>query len=290
MTPRSFDVVVIGAGPAGLAAARAVAEAGLSAVAVDRMGPGGELMNLGDLVGVAHILPDGQGPDVIAKLAEDAMTAGVELAVDDVQRVTDGPRWLIEALDERFEASALIVASGRTPGTTGLAEEVRYEGQGLSHCAHCDAPLYAGKSVVVAGDDQWAVEEAIHLADHASSVTLVSTEELAVTPDRLAELMGLPNVTQITGRISALGGTGMLESVTVEVNGASRTLAAHGLFLQTGREPARGFVETVPVRAEGLYWAGDVRPDATRTVAEAIADGLRAGHNAAAWVKARQSA
>jgi thioredoxin reductase (NADPH) len=290
MTTRAFDIVVVGAGPAGLAAARAAVEGGLSAIAIDRMGPGGELINLGELLGIDAAESGATGPDLVARLTEEAMTAGVELAIDEVRSAVPGQSWLVEGLEDRFSAAALIVAAGLMPGTTGLPDEAAFVGLGLSHCAHCDAPLYEGKSVVVAGDDMWAVEEAIHLAGHADRVTLVSTATPDAPPERLAELMGLPNVTRLEGRIAALAGDDGLERVTIEGEGAGRTVAAHGLFLQIGRQPARDFLDTAHESAAGLFWAGDIRPGSVRTVAEAIADGARAGHNAAAWVRARQSA
>jgi thioredoxin reductase (NADPH) len=290
MSLRVFDVVVIGAGPAGLAAARAAAEAGVSVVAIDRMGPGGELMNLEALLGTEALMPDATGPDLIAKLAEEAMAAGVELAIDEVQAVTFEDGWRVEALEDTFSAGAVIVASGLSPGTTGLAAEADYEGRGLSHCAHCDAPLYAGRPVVVAGDDRWAVEEAIHLVGHADSVVLVSAVAPEASAERLAVIRGLGNVRQVQGRIIALTGADGLAQVTVETgDGARHAIPASGLFLQSGRRPARGFLDPAHERSPGLDWAGDVRPGARRAIAEAIADGARAGQNAASRVLSRRS-
>jgi thioredoxin reductase (NADPH) len=288
MSERTFDVVVIGSGPAGLAAAAAAAEAGLSAVSIDRMGPGGQLMNLGELQGVDGLEPGATGPDLIAQLAEKAMSAGVELAIDDVQRaVPKGDGWLVEALEDSFEARALVIAAGLSPGTTGLADEARFEGMGLSHCAHCDAPLYAGRPVLVAGDCAWTIEEAIHLAGHASEVTIVSTRDDPAPSGRMASLAGLPNASHIRAQITSLHGESTLERIVVEAGDGSREIEAHGLFLYTGRQPAHGFLEKEHHSGAGLFWAGDVRPGAEQTIAEAIADGARAGQNAANWVKAR---
>lgn len=290
MSSRTTDVVVIGCGPAGLAAAEAVAARGLACIAIDRMGPGGQLMNLGPVKGVAGLDPDAMGPDLVAMLTDKAMTAGAELAIDDVQRVAcDGNGWLVEALEERFRARAVIVAAGLTPGTTGLSGEAHYEGRGLSHCAHCDAPLYAGKPVAVAGGDAWSIEEAIELAGHASRVALVVDGKLTASADRLATLVGLSNVTAIEGRITGLDGADLLEHVDVSGGGSPVRVAANGLFLYTGRLPSRAFLEPALDTAGGLFWAGDVRQASTPAIAEAIADGERAGHNACEWVKARSA-
>ncbi len=245
MTRRNFDCVVIGSGPAGLAAATAAAEKGATVVSIDRMGPGGQLMNLGELIGVAGLEEGATGPDLIALLAEKAMAAGVELAVDEVQaaRCDDLGLWWIDTLEGGFQAKALVMASGLTPGTTGVAEESRYEGLGLSHCAHCDGPLYAGRPVLVVGDDAWTVEEAIALADYASTVTLVTTGTPDAPPERLAELMGRDNIAILEGNVSGLHGEAALERILVEAGGNPKEIEAHGLFVYVGRKPALGLLE-----------------------------------------------
>jgi cation diffusion facilitator CzcD-associated flavoprotein CzcO len=156
---QDWDVVVVGAGVAGLAAARAAAEAGARICVIDRMGPGGVLMNLPAL----HDMPGNpNGMDYASALLDAAMEAGAELAVAEVTALTPG--FAISTDDEAHSAKAVVLAVGLGNGRLGLAEENNYEGQGLSHCAACDGPLYAGARVVVAGHDRWAVQEALDLA------------------------------------------------------------------------------------------------------------------------------
>lgn len=291
MSAQSFDVVVIGAGPAGLQAAAIVAKAGLRCVAIDRMGPGGQLMNLGALVGLEGLDEGVMGPDLLGQLADQAMSAGAEIAIDDVARVSsqDGG-FAVDALDGRYAAKSVILATGLTPGTTGLAHEARFEGQGLSHCAHCDAPLYGGKPVAVAGSDAWAVEEAIELAAQGAQVTLVADGPVLAAEPRLAALCAFGNGITMEGRIVELIGETALEAIVIEGAGDRQRVPAQGLFLQTGRVPALGALGDTAADAAGLYLAGDVRDGSNWTIAGAIADGAAAGHNAVAWVKARQGA
>jgi thioredoxin reductase len=288
MSDQSFDVVVIGAGPAGLSAAAEIAEAGLSCVTIDRMGPGGQLMNLGVLQGMPDLEPGAMGPDLLASLAERAMTAGADIAIDDVASVDWTGGFVIQALDGRYRAKAVVVATGLTPGTTGLEGETRFEGAGLSHCAHCDAPMYAGQSVVVAGRDAWAIEEVIELAGYASDVVLVADGPLEAPPGRLAALRSLPNAAVVEGRIITLNGSPSLESIVVAGPDGERVAPARGLFLQTGRVPALGLLAPGASRPEGLFLAGDVRDGVGHSLGEAIADGARAGHYASDWVRTRQ--
>lgn len=288
MSPRSFDVVIVGAGPAGLEAAATVAEAGLRCIAIDKMGPGGQLMNMGVVIGMPDVEAGTMGPDLLAQLAERAMSAGAEIAIDDVARVRSSGDFTVEGLDGVYRAKAVVVATGLSQGTTGLADETRFEGAGLSHCATCDAPMFSGKVVAVAGHDSWAVEEAIELAGHASQVALVADAPLRAANDRIELLRALGNVVVVDGRIMGLEGADALEGIVIEGAAGQRRVETRGLFLQVGRCPAKDFLDNNLANAGGLFLAGDVREGSDRTLTEAIADGARAGHNAIRWARASQ--
>ena len=297
---RHLDAVVIGAGPAGLTAARVIANAGLSCLLIDRMGPGGQLMNMGELHECPNIEPGTSGPDLISKLLDEAMTAGAELAVDDVTGLDGGAPWRIRAAEMPVTATALIVATGLELGRTDLAEEATYEGRGLSHCAVCDGPLFAGKRVVVSGSDDWAAQEAIDLAAIVGHVTLVSDGTLAgLRPARRAKLGTLPNLHIVQGRVAALAGIDGLDAVVVETSGALVRIDASGLFVYCNRQPATsvlaGLLATTPAghievgcdqqtSQPGIFACGDVGNPAER-IAMAIAEGEKAGQNAVRWVK-----
>lgn len=292
---RDVDVAVIGAGPAGLTAARVVAAAGLTCLVIDRMGPGGELMNMGEVHDVAGLDPGATGPDLLAKLVDDAMSAGAEIAIDEVTHIDGLGPFSLATSEGQVVAKAVVVATGLEKGTTGAEGESAFEGRGLSHCANCDGPLYAGKRVVVAGNDRWAVEEAIMLATMTAHVTHVFDGPVAPLPEeRRAALTTLANVATIQGRITALHGSDGLEAVTV----AGRRIPAAGLFVLANRRPATdllhglldcansghiavrdGGVTTVP----GIFACGDVASPAHR-IAAAIAEGEKAGQNAVRWV------
>ncbi len=278
MTSRLWDVAVIGAGPAGLSAARGAGEAGLRCLCIDRLGPGGELLN----TGLLHDCPGlpATGADLAAALTDAATEVGAELAFGEVRALRREAHWSIATDEETYAARGVILATGLAPGMLGIPGEARFEGIGLSYCAACDGPLYAGQEVVVAGDGRWARQEAIELAGMVRHVTLVSTEGAA-----------LPGVTVVVGRIVGLEGADGLEAVIVEQGGVRRTRAARAVFVQSHRRVALGFagamleVDThgrVRVDADlraGLprtYAAGDVRSGASESVLSAIADGRRA--------------
>ena len=303
---RQWDIVVIGAGAAGLSAAGAVAREGLSCLCIDRMGPGGLLMNLGPIHEAPDLAEGTTGPDLIGTLLDPAMAAGVELVVGEVRGLRRESGWIVETDDGDHPARGVIITTGLTQGVLGVDGEAGFEGRGLSHCAACDGPLYAGQDVVVAGADEWATQEAIELAQIAARVTVIPGEGASpVAPARAAELASLGNVTVAPGRIVALAGDDGLQAVTVEHDGGRRTLQASAAFVYARRIPAVSFAQalldldgsghimvddSLRTRGPALFAAGDVRAGAAQRVTAAIADGERAGRAAAQVLKAQAGA
>src|SRR5690242_18941158 len=140
MDSPAYDVIVIGAGPAGLSAATEAARAGLKALCLDKLAPGGVLINLGEL----HDFEAGvDGPTLSSRLADDALAAGVEVGFGEVSSISGNGSWAVGTADgEQHSARAIIVATGLNKGRLGVPNEEAYEGRGLSTCATCDGPLY----------------------------------------------------------------------------------------------------------------------------------------------------
>ncbi len=275
----SFDVIVIGAGPAGLAAATEAARAGLRTLCLDKLAPGGVLINLSQLHGVAEA---SDGPQMASQLTDQATAAGAEIGFGEVVRLSGSGPWTVETAEgERHSGRAVVIATGLGKGRLGLPGEDKYEGRGLSHCASCDGPLYAGQPVVVAGAGGWASYEADELKGFASEVTVVDTVAAQV-PE---------GVRHIEGRIVGLEGGEGLQAIVVESAGARKTIPASAVFVYVGQSPAAEFVPDSLARdatghivvdeggrtsAASAFAAGDVRAGAQHSLAEAIADGQRA--------------
>lgn len=279
MEKPTFDLVVVGSGPAGLTAATDAARAGLKCLCLDKLAPGGVLINLNELHDFDEIFT---GTQMASQLTDDAVVAGVEIGFGEVVGLSgDGP-WAVETADgERHTARAVVIATGLNKGKLGLPNEGAYEGRGLSHCAACDGPLYAGLPVVVAGADGWAIAEARELTGLASKVTVIGT-----TPAEKPE-----GVDFIEGRIVALEGNDGLQSVTVETGSTRNTVPASAAFIYVGQSPAAEFLpETLARDAAGhivvdsdgrtsmptLFAVGDVRAGGRQYLSDAIADGQRA--------------
>lgn len=279
MDTPTHDVIVIGAGPAGLTAATEVARAGLKCLCLDKLAPGGVLINLGELHDFDEIFT---GTQMASLLTDDAVVAGVEIGFGEVTKLSGSGPWIVETADgERHTARAVVVATGLNKGRLGLPNEDEYQGQGISHCAACDGPLYAGLPVVVAGADGWAAYEAQELIGLAGSVTVIGSP-----PDEKPE-----GITFIDGRIVGLEGNNGLQSIVVESGTSRNTVSASAVFVYVGQSPAAEFLpETLARDASGhividdlgrtsapaVLAAGDVRAGGRPYLSDAIADGQRA--------------
>ncbi len=288
MDTPSYDVIVIGAGPAGLTAATDIARAGLKALCLDKLAPGGALINLGELHDFEEIW---NGPDMASRMTDDATVAGVEIGFGDATSLSGNGPWAVGTAEgEQHTARAVVIATGLNKGKLGLPNEADFEGRGISHCAHCDGPLYAGLPVVVAGAEGWASLEVKALVGLAGEVTVIDGSS-AESPN---------DVTRIAGRIVALDGSDGLQSITVETNGTRKNIPASAVFVYVGQSPAAEFLPEsvardaaghIVVDAEGrtsaptVFAVGDVRAGAKYCLSEAIADGQRAARAAIAALK-----
>ena len=288
MDTATYDLVVIGAGPAGLTVAAEAARAGLKVYCLDKLAPGGVLINLGEL----HDFEEPwNGPEMASRLTDDATVAGVEIGFGEVTGITGNGPWTVETEDGgKHTARAVVVATGLSKGRLGVANEDDYEGRGISHCAHCDAPLYAGLPVIVAGAGGWADYEAQELVGVASEITMITPQPGS----------GGADVRHMQGRIVGLEGGDGLQAVTVEAAGERKTVPASAVFVYLDQRPAADFLPDsvkrdasghVAVDGEGrtsipaLFAAGDVRAGARYYLSEAIADGQRVAQAVVASLK-----
>jgi len=288
MDTPAYDLVVVGAGPAGLTAAAEAARAGLKVYCLDKLAPGGVLINLGEL----HDFDEPwNGPDMASRLTDDAAVAGVEIGFGEVTSLSGNGPWTVETEDgSKHTTRAVVVATGLSKGHLGVPDEDAYEGRGISHCAHCDAPLYAGLPVIVAGAGGWADYEAQELVGVASEIIMVGPEP-AVSPSKVRHMQG---------RIVGLEGNDGLQAVTVETAGERKSVPASAVFVYLDQRPAVDFLPAAVTRdASGhvvvdgagrtsipsLFAAGDVRSGARYYLSEAIADGQRVAQAVVASLK-----
>lgn len=170
----TFDVVVIGAGIAGLSAALQSARLGMSTMVVAELGVGGQIMNAAQIDNYPGILEAIGGYDLGPILHEQAETAGAHFAFDSVTALEiNGAQFKVCGEDASYACRSVIIAAGSKPRNLGIPGEDQLTGRGVSHCASCDGPLFRNKNVVVIGGGDAAFDEALVLSAYAERVTIM---------------------------------------------------------------------------------------------------------------------
>ena len=283
------ELIIIGAGPAGLSAAIYAARAELDYVLIEE-----NFVNGGQIVDTYEIdnypgLPGISGMELAEKMAEHAEKLGAEVvnaAVEGLDLTGDVKKVMTD--EGTFEAKTVIIASGASHSHLGVPGEESLSGHGVSYCATCDGACYRGKTTVVVGGGDVAVEDAIFLARGCEKVYVVHRrDELRAVKTLQTALFALPNVEMVwdsnlksINEGSADSGTaGKVTSVTVvnKNDGSERVIDADGVFIAVGITPRSGFVGTgIETNVPGVFAAGDVRAKQLRQVVTAVADGANA--------------
>ena len=303
---QELDALVIGGGIAGLSAARLLVEQGHTVIVADEMCAGGRLMNIGTMLAYPGLEGTVSGPDLAARCLESALDAGVEMIPARVTRLERRGGWIAHTSEATLRARAVVLATGLGPDHTTLPSAAAFAGRGVSHCASCDGPLFAGQPVVVAGSGRWLATEIQHLASLAESVTAVLPGAHPAGPQPAwAQTAGLANVHVVThAQVTGLeeDSHGVLGTVVVERAGNDALrLPVRGLFLSDDEVPCypeglpgdvldpAGFIRTqdgVSTGLRGLFAAGDVRAGSVQYAISAAGDGTRAAQAAGAFISA----
>jgi thioredoxin reductase (NADPH) len=302
-----YDVIVIGAGPAGLAAAIYTARARLKTLVVDESVPGGQVKTTHKVSNYPGFPEDVNGKQLGLAFAAQAERFGAKIAkaVEITKLDLAGSIKKLE-LDEEdeVEAPAVIVATGAKPRELGLPGESKFKGRGISWCATCDGPYFEGKDVHVIGGGNSAVEEALFLTQFAKSVTMIHQfDEFQAEPASVQELRENPKVKIfLSHEPRAFHGNGTLEELEVEdlKTKERKRFKTDGVFEFIGMQPRtdllKGYVELAPggyvetnesmeTKVPGLYAAGDMRVKRFRQITTAVADGTIAALAAQKYVK-----
>jgi thioredoxin reductase (NADPH) len=312
MTGREgFDVIIVGAGPAGLCAAMYAGRGMLKTVLLERGVPGGELLNtewIDDYPGFEHVL----GRELATKMADHALKFGADLrqeTVEGIQRRNDGIFEVSTSSGTVFEAPAVILTAGGTPTKLGVPGELEYAGRGVSYCAVCDGAFFKGETIAVVGGGDAAVEEADYLTRYAQKVYVIHRrDEFRASRILQQRLFANPKVEVVWNRVvrELRGGPAGLTSIDLEdaVTGERSSLAATGAFVFIGFRPNTGLVrhhfehdaagymvtdDRMMTSIPGLFAAGDVRVQLTRQVTTAVGDATTAAIAVEKYLKERKA-
>jgi thioredoxin reductase (NADPH) len=297
---RDFDLVVVGAGVAGLTAAMFAARYGLAVVVVDQIGVGGQIINAERIENFPGFPNPLGGHELGPLMHEQAEAVGAEFLLDTVAGIeAGGTHHIVRGAGESLRARAVIIAAGSALRPLGIAGEEKLIGRGVSHCAACDGAFFKGHEVCVVGGGDSALDEALLLTAHASSVTIFHRGE------RLDAQKALRDKAASHGKITIALNTTVEEIVGEDAvtgvrlrdakTGSTRLHAVKGVFVYVGLEPntaflrgvlaldAAGHIETdinMRTSVAGIFAAGDIRKHSVALLAAAAGDGATAAISA----------
>mgnify|MGYP006290262679 CR=1 FL=1 len=293
------DLVIIGAGPAGLTAGLYAARARLNVLLIEKAVPGGQII-VTDWIENYPGFPEGiSGFDLAEKMKNQAEAFGLKMETAEVHSLNLTPDVKEVVLQEKtIKAKSLIIASGASPKKLGIGED-RYMGKGISFCATCDAPFFKEKTVVAVGGGDTAVQEAIYLTKFVKKVYLIHRRDELRATKILQERAFANDKIEILWDTVATGVDGFFGIDGVHVKnvktGEEKTLKADGCFIWVGTTPntqflndsldtdAYGFIRAdarMQTSIPGVFTAGDVRDTPLRQVSTAVGDGAIAAVSA----------
>ena len=307
-----YDVVIIGAGPAGMCAGMYAGRSMLKTVVLEQGAPGGELLNtevIEDYIGFEHIL----GWELAEKFNSHAVKFGAEIRtsvrVEKVRKLADGTFETIVENGDVFRSPTVIVTAGGTPVKLEVPGEIEYAGKGVSYCAICDGAFFKGHTILVVGGGDAACEEADFLTRYADKVWLVHRrDEFRASKIVQQRLFANPKIEVIWDTVvEEIAGEGGLMTHAALRNvktGERRTLQSTGIFIFVGFTPNTGVIEghvehdaagylltdaNMQTSIQGLFAAGDVRVQLTRQVTTAVGDATTAAIAVEKYLTARKN-
>jgi len=292
MANKEYDLVIIGAGPAGLTAGLYAARARMNVLLLEKAVPGGQVL-VTDWVENYPGFPEGiSGYDLAEKMRIQAQDLGLEIETSQVHALNlSADIKEIVLKDRSIHAKSLIIASGASPKKLGIGED-KYMGKGISFCATCDAPFFKEKTVVAIGGGDTAVQEAIFLTKFAKKVFLVHRRDELRAAKILQERAFANDKIEFVWDSVATGVQGLFGIEGVHVKNVKTnketTLKADGCFIWVGILPNGEFIKdsvktdefgfiiadaNMQTSVPGVYVAGDVRDTPLRQIATAVGDG-----------------
>ena len=291
-----YDILIIGAGPAGLGAAVYAARAGLSLAVIDQSPiSGGQVLNTYEVDNYLG-LPGETGGGISDKFRAHADKIGTVFITDEVQSIEDkGDKKVVHGYEGDYEAKALILATGATHSKLGVPGEEKLSGMGVSYCATCDGAFFKNRIAAVVGGGDVAVEDAIFLSKLCKKVYLIHRRDALRSVKSLQDqLFAKENVEIIwDSEVTEICGENAVEKILLYNKKKQQTseLEVNGIFIAVGVVPntelfqglvemdERGYIkagEDCITSCKGIYAAGDIRLKPMRQIITAVADGANA--------------
>ena len=286
-----YDIIIVGAGPAGLSAAIYAARGRKKVLVLEALTYGGQIINANRIVnypGFSEI----NGVDFATNLYEQATNLGAEIKFEKVIDI-DTKEMKVITNENTYDTRSIILAMGVSNKKTGLVNEDQFIGKGLSYCATCDGSFYKDKDVCVYGGEASTLEEALYLSDICSKVYVINkTEEFKDGEALLEEVNNKDNIQLLTSTtIKGINGDEKVESIDIFNKEGNSNIKISGLFVALGKIPENNnIVKDIKIDDNGyivaredchtninhIYVAGDIRTKNLRQLTTACADGANA--------------
>jgi len=289
------DLIIIGGGPAGLTAGIYGMRAGLDLLLLEKLSPGGQVVNSYEIENYPGFVDPVPGWDLMARMEDQARRLGVSIESAEVESVSkDEILFCVKTGSGNLYAKSVIIASGAQSRKLGVPGENEFLGRGVSYCATCDGAFYKDKVTVVIGGGDVALEEAHFLTRFSSKVYLIHRRDTFRGTDILQKRVNAdPKITTVFNTVvESINGGDKVNSVSIKntITGDTGKLETDGVFIFVGYDPATAYLDTsllnekkevivdmnMRTGLEGLFAAGDLRSGSRRQIVMAAADGATA--------------
>lgn len=303
METNSFDMIILGSGPAGLSAAQYAARAALKVLVIEN-GASSQAFNINKLENYPGLHPAVSGPDFMDAMKAQAADFGATFRMASITSIDKiGDTFSLKSDSETFKASTVLIATGAEHRKLGIPGENEFEGRGVSYCATCDGPFFRNKRIVVIGGGDAACDEATYLSTLSGDVTIIHRKASFRAQKAVAErILANDGIKKIFNTVvKEIKGSAKVEAVVVEntQTGEVSEIGADGVFIFVGMIPRSDLVEMLPkddggyiitnekmeTPVKGLYCAGDIRSKSFRQVVTATADGAIAADSAGKYIR-----
>ena len=308
---KNYDLIIIGAGPAGLSAGLYAGRARLNTLIIEKQKNGGQIVITDEIENYPGCIEGETGPSLIDRMVKQTEKFGVDHVFDTVTDMDlTGDVKTVKCLHEEYSAKAVIIAAGANPVNIGCPGEKEFSGKGVSYCATCDAAFFEDFEVYVVGGGDAAVEEAMYLTKFARKVTIIHRRnELRAARSIQDKAFANPKIDFMWDTVvEEINGDGIVESMVVknvktgeltEVF-ADEDDGTFGIFVFIGFRPnteafkghvemdEKGYILTDPdmhTNVPGVFAAGDIRQKSLRQVVTACADGAIAAVQAGKYIE-----
>ena len=299
----SYDYIIVGAGPAGLAGAQYAARSGLKTLVLDPAGAGGQVLQIFELENYPGVYPVVNGADYMDKMREQAEAFGAEVQMAQVTSIDKrGADFSISTKNKNFTAPCICIATGAVHRNLDVPGEKEFTGRGVSYCATCDGPFFRDKKIVVVGGGDSACSEAIYLSTISNDVSIIHRRDKFRAQKAVVDKMLAAGVKPIYDTVvKAISGSVKVESITLEnvKTGEQTQMTTDSVFIFTGMLPQTELIEMLPkdpagyiltdenmeTSVPGLFVAGDVRSKPFRQIVTAVSDGAIAAHVASERIR-----